>query len=54
LKFYGGVGGTILDFGGDLDRSPDPGVLDPNHDVMIHRFLKDFLFTVAIPVDSQE
>jgi len=38
-----GPGTNRLDFGGDPDHDPDAGI-----------FFEDFVFTIAIPIDSRE
>jgi len=52
MKFFGGVGhdpkNNWWDFGGDTNHDPDPGHLDPAI------FSKDSLFTIVMPINSQE
>ena len=48
MKFSGGCcawPNNQMDFGVDLDNNPDPGS---------GKFLKDSLFTIAIPTDREE
>jgi len=57
MKFFGGVGRVPLNnrlhFCGDAEPNPEPGFLDSDHDPD-PELLKDSLFTIAIPTDTQE
>jgi len=37
-----------------VDHDPDPRFLDADHNPVPKNYLKDSLFTVAIPTDNQE
>ena len=53
MKFLDGwsVAQKWLDFGGDKDHDPEPGSVSWS---VSRGFLKDSLFTIVIPIDSQE
>ena len=57
INYFVGVGraarNSCLDFGGGPGHDVDPGFLGLEQ-FDLWNFLKDYLFTVAIPTDSQE